>query len=57
MGTDWPRFHLYRQCLDEVEAMAAVPSRSTTTRRRSPRRQSSQDLSRSGRADSDPDLR
>jgi len=58
MGMDWPRFLLYRQCLEEVEAMAAVPSRTTTTiRRRSPRRQTSQGLSRPGRADSDPDLR
>lgn len=57
MGTDWPRFSLYRQCLEEVEAIAAVPSRlATTTRRRTSRRQSSQGISRLGREDSDPDL-
>ena len=57
MGTDWPRFSLYRQCLEEVEAIAAVPSRlATTTRRRTSRRQTSQGISRLGREDSDPDL-
>ena len=56
MGTDWPRFSLYRQCLEEVEAIASVPSRvATTTRRRTSRRQTSQGLSRLGREDSDPD--
>ena len=56
MGTDWPRFSLYRQCLEEVEAIASVPSRvATTTRRRTTRRQTSQGLSRPGREDSDPD--
>jgi len=57
MGTDWPRFSLYRQCLEEVEAIASVPSRlATTTRRRTSRRQTSQGISRLGREDSDPDL-
>ena len=56
MGTDWPRFSHYRQCLEEVEAIASVPSRvATTTRRRTTRRQTSQGLSRPGREDSDPD--
>ena len=56
MGTDWPRFSHYRQCLEEVEAIASVPSRvATTSRRRATRRQASQDLSRPGREDSDPD--
>jgi ribosome biogenesis GTPase len=56
MGTDWPRFSLYRQCLEEVEAIASVASRvGTTTRRRTSRRQTSQGLSRRGREDSDPD--
>jgi ribosome biogenesis GTPase len=59
MGTNWPRFSLYRQCLEEVEAIASVPSRpfrvATTTRRRASRRQTSQGLSRPGREDSDPD--
>jgi len=58
MGTDWPRFALYRQCLEEVEAIASVPSRAAGEgRRRSPRRQTSQGLSRPGREDSDPDHR
>jgi len=56
MGTDWPRFSHYRQCLEEVEAIASVPSRvATTSRRRTSRRQASQGLSRPGREDSDPD--
>jgi len=56
MGTDWPRFALYRQCLEEVEAIASVDSRiATTTKRRTSRRQTSQGLSRPGREDSDPD--
>ena len=56
MGTDWPRFPLYRQCLEEVEAMAALSSRlATTSRRRTSRRQTSQGISRPGQEDSDPD--
>jgi len=56
MGTDWPRFSHYRQCLEEVEAIASVPSRvATTSRRRTTRRQASQGLSHPGREDSDPD--
>lgn len=56
MGTDWPRFSLYRQCLEEVEAIASIAPRvATTTRRRTSRRQASQGLSRPGREDSDPD--
>ena len=56
LGTDWPRFSHYRQCLEEVEAIASVPSRvATTSRRRTSRRQASHDLSRPGREDSDPD--
>jgi ribosome biogenesis GTPase len=56
MGTDWPRFSFYRQCLEEVEAIASVPSRvATTTKRRTSRRQTSQGLSRPSREDSDPD--
>jgi len=56
MGTDWPRFPLYRQCLEEVETTASVSSRlATTTRRRTPRRQTSQGISRPGREDSDSD--
>jgi ribosome biogenesis GTPase len=56
MGTDWPRFPLYRQCLEEVEALASLPSRQApTTRRRTPRRQTGQGISRPGQEDSDPD--
>jgi ribosome biogenesis GTPase len=56
MGTDWPRFSHYRQCLEQVEAIASVPSRvATTSRLRTTRRQASQDLSPPGREDSDPD--
>jgi len=56
MGTDWARFPLYRQCLEEMEAVASVPSRSaTTSRRRTPRRQNGQGISPPDREDSDPD--
>lgn len=56
MGTDWPRFALYRQCLEEVEANASVVSRpSGSGRRRTVRRQSGKGISRPGREDSDPD--
>ena len=56
MGSDWPRFPLYRQCLEEVEAMAALSSRlATPSRRRTSRRQTSQGISRPGQEDSDPD--
>jgi ribosome biogenesis GTPase len=56
IGTDWPRFPLYRQCLEEVETIASVLARTaTSSRRRTPRRQTSQGISRPGREDSDPD--
>ena len=58
VGLDWPRFPLYRQCLEDVEAQLAQASRSApASRRRTTRRQAGADLSRPGREDSDPDLR
>lgn len=58
MGTDWPRFHLYRQCLEEVEAaLTQIPRAVAQARRRPSRRGGGEGISRPGLADSDPDLR
>ena len=52
MGTDWPRFALYRQCLAEVEQRAAAaPRAASSQRRRSGRSGQGDQLSRPAQAD------